>query len=133
MQRRQYLSAVGATVTTGALAGCSGDSSSESDSGEDGNTEANEDNGNSGDELDNAFGVVASNTADEKIPIDGRVEENSLSGYEVVDHIGMVSGSGVVILSVRVENVGSETPRLTSDHTFWAEVHGTNGDMLFGK
>lgn len=115
-----------------ALTGCSGNGGGDGTSTEGSGGPANGSDGESagdGDEM-GLFGTAAS-TGGEKTLIDGSVESNVLSGFEIVDHVGVFTESnGSVIVSARIENVGSETVRLIDRHTQRTVLYGPDGEEV---
>jgi hypothetical protein len=106
------------------LAGCSdGGDGDDSGNGDGGDTT-----GNTGGT--NLFGSAAQIEGD-TTPIDGSVESNVLSGFEVVAHVGVFSqANGSAIVSARIENVGSETVRLIDRHTQRTILYGPDGQEI---
>lgn len=76
------------------------------------------------------FGLVASDATSTRTRLRGRVDVNTLSGYDVVDHVGIVNGNGRVKLSVRVRNVGTETVQLTTQHNVSVALYDTDEEKL---
>jgi hypothetical protein len=87
-----------------------------------------DDQSESGDQF--GFGLVASDSAAIETKLDGTVQRNALSGYDVLDHVGAVRQDGQVVAAVRIRNVGEESPRVLAQHSFTSVLYDTDGDEL---
>ncbi|MXR50545.1 hypothetical protein GRX03_02840 [Halovenus sp. WSH3] len=75
------------------------------------------------------FGIVADNIDGSRL-LNGAVDTNALSGYEVIEHIGIVDQVGPVALSTRIRDVEGETAALLSNHTVEATLYGPSEQEL---
>lgn len=125
-------------VASVSLAGCSGDSNDSGNGGSDDGSGAEGDGGNGGSDAEptteepdmDLFGTAASFEGDKTL-IDGSVDSNVLTGFEVVEHVGVfIQANGSAVVSARIENVGSETVRLIDRHTQRAILYGPDGQEV---